>query len=346
MVININYPQNINFKGYAACPIKTLYLQVSSYKNQNKKVIKTVEELHTTVKDEGIDVIIYSRGKLYNTNPPKRSRSCIAVFAQDPSIFLPDGKLGLFNRGGGFSKQERNEQTLLANALSKTTLDLSIPTEGGNFFIGKKDNGEKYLLIGENALIYDYLSLFNRPGNTAKLTKEKISKETGIKNSNIYWVPQAKKEDALDFHIDMVIRPLKYPYVLVNDPHTVIKELKKINPKNEEQSRELRFLKNKQLWHLDEKELLPADRIIKSLEAQGFKPIRVPGIFWDETTNYTNAIVHERANGDLVYITNSSSESSDKIGANCDKIWKQVRFGISFSKPFRTSKIWNSCFAI
>jgi hypothetical protein len=79
-------------------------------------------------------------------------------------------------------------------------------TTGGNTFIGKYPNGEKWILIGEDE--------FNQG-----LKKEDISKTYQIKKENIFIIPQQS------FHLDMFLRPIGFPYILVNDPKIAKKNI-------------------------------------------------------------------------------------------------------------------------
>ena len=69
---------------------------------------------------------------------------------------------------------------------------------GGNTFIGKYPIGVKWMLIGVDEL--DTKSL------------DYLSQEYGIKQENIFSIPQQ------NYHLDMFIRPIGYPYVLVDSP--------------------------------------------------------------------------------------------------------------------------------
>lgn len=333
---------SINFKGYAACPLKNLHLQIPTFDEQNKRVLKAANELKDIADKENFGLVLHAGGDLYTEEQAQalspgflnnKKRLPNRAFVQDLRIFLPNNKLGIFKnqRKKNFAGSEILESGKFAKALNKETQDLSVLTQGGNFFIGKKDNGENYILIGDEPIrkicggsnTNWYNADFEKRKGLAKEAFEKISKETGIKTENIYMVSQSfvlppQKEDSLppgfhiDFHIDMVLRPLKYPYVLVNDPGLVAKETSDAD----------NLIGFRQLNHVKLNRLAPAEKLIEELEKQGFKPIPVPGIFIESRGNYMNAIVHERPDGKLVYITNSDSETNKDKGINLDKIFK------------------------
>jgi len=331
---------NINFKGYGACPLKALHLQMPSYFDQKNTVLDAAVELEEIAKQENFDVFIHANGDLYSGNQagdlttykfPEYQN--VRPFIQDMRLFLPNEKLGIFKntRRPQIAESERKESEKFVKAVNRNPLELSMLTEGGNLFIGKKDNGEKYLLIGDTPIRrssevlseeWDKADLQAKK-QLGKGAIEKIAKETGIKPDNIYMISQSPDfspalaerlppDFQMDFHIDMVVRPLKYPYVLVNDPSRIDIENSGMN----------RFLWQKQVENIRRGRLTSPEKIMDELKAQGFVPIPVPGIINEKNANYTNAIVHERPNGELVYITNSASGHQKDIGSNLDNLFK------------------------
>ena len=127
-----------------------------------------------------------------------------------------------------------------------------------------------------------------------------IAEDFDVKKENMVFLPEA------DFHIDMVIRPLEYPYVLVNDDKEVdvlIQKLEKQFKFNLLERNELRKFKNNLEKH--RKKYDSSDVICKKLEAKGFVPIKIAGAFGRNPVNFINAIIQKNGE-ELVYITNST----------------------------------------
>ncbi len=166
-------------------------------------------------------------------------------------------------------------------------IDINMPIEGGNCFLGKKTSGEYFALIGNKNLC----------GNDIPF----IAKHLGIKGENVHLIPQP------DFHIDLGIRPLNYPYVLLGDrkltANLILAKYKLDNSTKLLIETEGNFLPH---------DYAGIDKIEHELRQKMFIPIRVPGILGDNQVNYMNAIVHQESKGDLIYITNDCQPSCYK----------------------------------
>ncbi len=386
--------QNTNFKGYAACPLKKLYLHTDSIVSTNgdidvsSQVSSVGKELWNIGNIEGFEVIKVTKNaneaitKVANLIKKKMSPWC-----QDNKLLLCKDGVEEFAENAIVRQSEDKTAEKLAKNMGVNFYKMKSRIDGGNAFIGKKDNGEFYALIGRDALddtalkiAYEEQGLkipylleastgnvkvrledrkpyyglilsnlkalkgekFIRNGNVYLKAKEAqknfnknkqeyvekarsyISKDLGI--TDVHFVRQP------DFHIDMEIRPLKYPYLLVNDPNCSKNVLEKAmqNAKTQKEKKDIQALLDQTLQHEKEKseKYTPKAEVIKELEDQGFKIIKVPGTYGDASTNFMNAIIHQRPNGDLVYITNKSSYGENKsINLNKlyqDEIQKQV----------------------
>jgi hypothetical protein len=203
--------------------------------------------------------------------------------------------------------------------------------EGGNFFIGQKPDNTKFAIVGKRTLVNtaellvmkdlgmnpkskeDYEKFlsdkrFNKYADEnfdhyLEIAKEKIAKDLKLEPESVHYISQP------EFHLDMKIRPLKYPYILINDYNLMIKELEKREDKSYKAKNYIKRLKRK-LANMTknevQKDYVSAVQTEKELTDLGFKVIRVPGIV-DRRANFMNAVVHERDNGELVYITNKTS---------------------------------------
>ena len=83
--------------------------------------------------------------------------------------------------------------------------------KGGDVFLGKYPNGEYWMLTGNEGAYNEHL--------------DEISKLYNVKSENIHFIPNQ------NFHLDMYIRPIGYPYILVNDDKLCTKHLNSIQGK-------------------------------------------------------------------------------------------------------------------
>ena len=232
-----------NFKGYAAAPIKNIYFQNNTQESQ-KNIFNELKEVG---KKENFRVQLEQAGKLYEDIESAES-SKRYMWAQDNKMIVNKNDKNHVLVSG----VKPNFESELGKALEVPTIEANSVFEGGNVFLGKKPDGEKYLIIGEDAVldmasakfhrenigpvkniahIETYRMLFAREGEYDTTTsdgrnisfevkpfdeyeaqaKEQLSKDFDVKPENICILPQ------LEFHLDMFLRPLDYPYVLVND---------------------------------------------------------------------------------------------------------------------------------
>ena len=293
-ISNISKP---NFKGYDAAPIKNLYLSVLEAEDE-KDLFNDIENV---AKRENIGIWTITGDRLFKGREPETwvGRYPADIWTQD-RIFFTEAKdgtkvhpaHGLLGIHSGVSKDFE-----VKNGIK--TSDINFDTECGNFFVGKKENGEKYVLAGASSY------------QDAK----KISEIQNIKPENVHIIPQAA------FHIDMVVRPIGFPYILVHDEDLALENVDKLNTTNETKERLKKEIRKDRENILRGREYVSGKELAKELEAQGFKPILIGGLY-GVNVNFINALVHKRNDGKLVYITNGS-ENLSKEKTQLQKTFEQ-----------------------
>ncbi len=339
------------FKGYDAVPVKSLYMQNLS----GNFAVDFFEELKQIGQKEDFDVFIQDSEKIQNNSQNLKNDKFInRPWAQDNKILRKnEGKIyTLFSTliPQEYEKQVKQFADFTNSILKKTDTLL----EGGNIFIGKKDNGEDWLLLGKDSVsetsINDFLAdcdvenidcdRFNEFLNSGIINRKqdgtgniisiddwimnkkqydlkainKISKDFGVKEKNIYTIPQG------NFHNDMFIRPVGYPYVLVNDNASVLENISEL-PYGAAKLRQ----KTKDNETLRLEQYASTEKIVKSLKKYGFTPIKIAGIYGKGEVNYLNAIVHKHNDGTLTYITNSAACKKDGYSQLDNLFEKQLR---------------------
>jgi len=253
--------QRINFKGYDAVPLKNLYCH-------NIQIDGIGDAMREIGKKEGFGVREVYAGYLH--------------FLQDESVIVEKDKKPYClcrDRDSDLIYEMKNEHQLNGE------YSRIVPT-GGQTFIGKLPNGDKWMLASKEDL----------EGN---VTIDELSQKYGINKENIHLIPNQM------FHVDMSIRPVGYPYVLVNDPEMAEENLREIwNEKQPSSIEELdvygynNFLKKYP-------RACSCDEMCSALEEAGFVPIRIGGVY-GKSVNFMNAIVNKHIDGTISYITNSS----------------------------------------
>lgn len=300
----------LNFKGYDATPIKNLYMQGVPYEN----TYGIFNELKKIGKKENFDVFIHTDGQLLdNLKEAGMDEYEEDIWAQDNKIIRPtkDGAKVL-------SPNLRIMESIIPAHFAQLTKKEFKPTktifEGGNLFIGKKEDGEEYILTGSKNLyvssMMEYLNskcvktinreLLQEFNHFGKITTEEngdgdwvyikdweenqeiynqkaidtMAEEFGVKKENIFIIHQP------NFHIDMNIRPIGYPYVLVNDPELAIKNLDRLPS-----GKGIAEI-TKEREDIRKKDYADVETTIKELEKFGFKPIRIGGIYASGEVNF------------------------------------------------------------
>ena len=276
MKINSSYQ---NFKGYDALPLKALHLEEST-----SDPIRT--EMENIAQQEGYQICYgldyYKWAQDFKTIIEEYSKPTLIVNDRVDENFLDEMKYKYRIYG-------RYRDRIVT---------------GGNSFIGKLPNGEKWMMLGEDEL------------NTK--TFEYISREYGIKKENIYPIPQQ------NYHIDMFLRPIGYPYVLVDNPELTREKFAKMNWLEAPYE----YLTLKQKFEKFEQErsehYYSAQDVSRALKKAGFIPIEIAGVF-GSGINFMNAIINKHPDNKISYITNSSRCESDFISAFEKEFEKDLR---------------------
>jgi hypothetical protein len=258
------------FQGHFATPLKNIHFQPG----METGLLSIVQEVKGIGDQEGIGVGVHFRDSFYHSavldkfsdKIPLRTRHQYPLplikegnrffWTQDVNLFTDDAVLGANGQGlsmfdDWFSCQGQaykcrglGQPKQLAKHLGKPYRVTQSYLEGGNLFLGRKPNGEKILLIGEDSVWINANCLLKQSHSRVwnvlhfgwqmfladilrkpqkQLVREsskpyydaalaQISRDLNVKPENIVVLPQP------DFHLDLAIRPLQYPYVLVHDP--------------------------------------------------------------------------------------------------------------------------------
>ena len=323
LINNIQNTGKTNFRGYDACPLKTLYTQDL----EEDFEVEMFKQLHKIGIKEGFDVVAAHNNKLYHyTEDIKaKGRSNNCAWAQDNKIFIREnGKNKLLipdicvdtpvlDSAYKFSELAKTEKIL-----SNTNF------EGGNVFLGKKPDGENYALIGEDIFATNLVNSLYTMQNPDKNTVLKNLAETfKVKEENIFIVPQA------NWHIDIFLRPIGFPYVLINNPEMAIENLEELkkSAKDDEEKMYLGgvLLRDTQndYRRLIRNKYKPIEDVKKALIKQGLIPIEIGGIYGNNgEINFMNAIVNKRPDGTMGYITNSA-KSRRPVDLELEKMFKK-----------------------
>ena len=323
----------LSFKGYDARPLKSVVMTV----NDDFESFDIIKQMSEIGKKEGFKVYFTNQTNILYDNLDKIKSSfkintlSYSKWAQDNVVLTPDNRVlyyNDYNSGSGFA-------TRLSNLIKGKSVSSNNLIEGGNLFF-VKNGGDNELFVGAN-------ELYNKD-------IESIKKQYGV--SKVIAIPQA------DFHLDMFIRPLNNKRVLVADDRLTIKEIKKAienigkykishNPSKSEINKLNDVKKGLQILLKDFEGDVKANRnpkadeIAEVLRNSGYKSIMVPSRVYytipntkaDDLVhylNYMNAVVHEKPDGSLIFLTNKSMlnkdfgitpEISDKIGFDFEKMF-------------------------
>lgn len=297
----INSVSNTQFKGYDAIPLKALYMQGLKLRGE----INIFREMKGVAQKEGLDIFLNQDGFKLVDNPSVDSR-----FGQHMSIWGQDNKAFIINKKGKavlWSSKDPSITSAGWSPLEEFRIDEKkyLP-RGGNYFIGYKPNGEKWLLINGYAL--------QEKGNAERfqdLPPEEILYDLfDVKPENVY------KLNHISDDLDEFVRPIGFPYVLVNDYSLSLENVEKIKnkfPKSCDIYFELKnYITNRMKDEKSIQDFTDTENICKTLSEYGFKPIRIGGRYAPDI-NYMNAIAFVNNKNGLSYITNSTKKSYQEL---------------------------------
>ena len=266
-----------SFKGYDAVPLKSIYIDYAHG-------FPIREEMYDICKQENI-----SLRKVFDGCEWAQDNKC---------IIEKDGKPFML----GSSDLSPETVDIMENKYGISGGWQHAFSTGGNTFIGKFPNGDKWLITGENL----------NTGNIRRGRVKDLAKCYGVKEENIFQIPKP------DFHIDLGIRPIGYPDILVNDPEIAEKNLEKLNDGSKEfEEFKSTFKASKEGAKIT---YASTDEICDALKKIGFNPIRVGGVYYNGI-NFMNAIVNKHPDGTMGYITNSS-ECDNHIYTKLQKVFE------------------------
>ena len=323
--------RNYNFKGHGAGKIKALYMQNAEFYPQ----LFIYNELRNIGQKHNFDVFIHTDDVLLD----EYAYSCdsdgceYGVWAQDNKTFLNKKDETVIITGLYCREKEAAQKLAEIKNLNFETPELHV--EGGNYFVGKKPDGKNYIIVGyEDVLVtafhyylkdklgevsFDDMNIFASSNKLEKNGKIVADYKDFIRNYDQYMkIALNTFRDTFDvdkkdltvlsqgqYHNDLVIRPLNYPYVLVNDEKLSEENVKKLRIKHLFSPDAAKFVKDiKGKINEQKMNYASGDKLCNELEEAGFVPIRIGGGYGLCTLNFMNAIVHQDADG-LIYITNS-----------------------------------------
>ena len=287
---------NTSFKGYDVIPLRGLYMQGLRTRGETN----LFREMKNIAKKEGIDLF-------FNQNNTQITPELIKTKIIDValSIWGQDRKAFVQNKNGKTILWHKSEKVLDKENLGGLK-DYNIFPEiflprGGNYFVGYKPNGEKWLLINGMSVCSNENS-----EDSKDVPKEiQLTELFDTKKENIFQINEFSDD------LDEKMRPIGYPYILVNDFELSLNNLEKMKnifPKSYEVYTSLKKYISNRL----ENQLENADTTYERLKAFGFQPIKIAGRY-SEGINYMNAIAFENNKGGFSYITNSTKKSYPEL---------------------------------
>ena len=290
-----------NFKGYDIIPLKALYMQ-GIRKDGEAKVCNEISDI---AKKEGFNLLINQDCKKFTRmfTTPALYNVRLSLWGQDNKSFVMNGmgKCILWN-----TKESLMEPNCMGELSDYNMYAKKYLPRGGNYYLGQKENGEKWILINGTSIVDDA----NFDEYCDKPTRNHICKFFDVKPENIFVIDDFVND------IDEIVRPIGFPYILVNDYKLSLKNLEKMKgkfPASNKLYNRLKHYINMQLYRETTSDIIPScDKVCKILEKSGFRPIRIAGRF-NEDINYMNAIAFQNNRDKISYITNSTKYSYPEL---------------------------------
>lgn len=238
--------------------------------------------------------------------------------------FRPKDIRKRWDQGVVNNKNEQRYADELGQSMGLPVRPIRSYIEGGNLFLGTRLDGSPYGLVGHDSVEITALLLAGGHDKTPadevdqlienhyQQALQVIAEDLNLDPANLGVIHQP------DFHLDMRIRPLKYPFVLLHDDSEAIPFLDRVlasgRLKGDAHSRVAMLRADTRQTQRDLKQkgyYADTRQTEAELKALGFEPIRVPAVFGKKKgrlVNYMNALVHENpAKQGLVYATGSCS---------------------------------------
>ncbi len=291
---------NISFRGYDAIRLKGLYLQ-GMYNRGERNIFR---ELRSVLKKEGLDIFINNTNKglsnRYEADEKLIDKS-LSIWGQDRKAFVKtkEGKQILWD-----TNEKVMEQTDLGDLSEFKIHAASYLPRGGEYYIGRNANGDRWLLIN-GFTIYDEKTFAKFHDNPTDKILHKIFE---VKPENVI------KLNIFGCDLDEIVRPIGFPYVLVNDYSKALDNVEKMH--KQYPNSELYYpLKKYLMSQLSFSKQVVGDNsaaICKKLRKYGFKPISIGGKYHDDI-NYLNAIAFINKKDRISYISNSTRKTMPEL---------------------------------
>lgn len=271
---------NISFKGYDATPLNAIYYEKSKYNDFFHDEMSEIAEQENFKIRRAPDELKWTQDYKTIIDSKKRPLMLVSWKVEEPYLKEVKKSFRLNHRVG------KNYVT------------------GGNCYIGKLPNGEKWMLVGEDEVEHQ--------------GKIPIAREYDIKPKNIFAVPQQ------NFHIDMFLRPIGYPYILVDNPELSLQKLQQMDWSGYGDEMETIEANFRAFEEERKHNYATNESVIEALQNAGFKPIQIAGVFGNGI-NFMNAIVNKHKDGTISYITNATRCKSNFISRFQEEFEKELR---------------------
>ena len=295
MIIHNNRQLQLNFKGYDAIPLNGLYMQGLQ---PNQKGI--YDEMSAVAKKESLNLYLNQDNtnfsKQWNNNPEKTELP-LSLWGQDRKAFITQGKNQVILWDNYETVMYPEELGELGNFDIKPS---TFFPRGGNYFLGYNSEGQKWMLIAQNTIAQDN-SDFTDPSLNDYI---KLARIFDLKKESIFVLDTEERD------LDEFIRPIGYPYVLVNSPNENLKNIEKMKEKFHD-SKEI-YNKLMAFAMSEQAKAEVCNNLCKKLKEYGFIPIEIGGRYAPDI-NFINAIAFKNKNNKVTYITNSTKDSYPEL---------------------------------
>ena len=314
--MNINTQSNITYKGYDIIPLKGLYMQGLHRRGE----LSIFREMKNIAQKEGLDIFhngsCKPRGNQvdpgFHFGEVDTTQKALHIWGQDYKAFVLNrkGKNILCNL-----KESPYDSDVLNQFYDYKIDEKKYMPRGGNYYIGYKPNGDKWILINGHSIATD--EEFAEFGDLP--TEKHLQELFDIKPENMFFLSDLNND------LDEIIRPVGYPYILVNDYRLALNNLGKMKAKFPDCDEIYQYIKN----FLTEKIKITetthkeksTDQICNILTEQGFEPVRIAGRY-GEGINYMNSLAFLNNKNGVSFITNSTKGSYPELEF-LEKIFEQ-----------------------
>lgn len=287
----------ISFKGYDAIPLKGLYMQglVSRCEQNIFNEMKTIADIENLEMHFNQNNSSISNNYNYNLVPD----ATLSIWGQDRKAFVENNNVKTLLWD---SIEEKLQSDDLGTLKDYKVVESSYLPRGGNYYLGYNQNGEKWLLINSMSVYNN--EAFDMYGDIP--IKEHLAKFFDVEPKNIIVVKEFFKD------LDEVVRPIGYPYILVDDSAESLKNIEKLREKFPDCEETYNALKN-YVENLDaDIKFDMRKNLVSDLEQYGFIPIKIGGSYF-HGINFLNAIAFKDRKGQVSYITNATKCSSPEL---------------------------------